>query len=49
MHVLVVEIGNLRDPFAVSALKGAMIVGHVPHRISMICSMFLQLASNIDS
>ena len=42
------EIGNLRDPFAVSVLKGATIVGHVPHRISAICSMFLQLGGSID-
>ena len=39
------EVGNLRDP---SVLKGATIVGHVHCRISVICSMFLQLGSNIN-
>ena len=42
------ETGNLRDPFAVSVLKGATIVCRVHHRISVIYSMLLQLAVNID-
>ena len=36
------ELGNLRDPFALSLVKGTTIVGHVPRKISTICSMFLR-------
>jgi len=35
------ETGNDFDCFAVSVMKDAVIVGHVPRRISSICSMFL--------
>ena len=42
------ELGNPRDPFAVSVLKESTIVGHVPRKISAICSMFLQTGGTID-
>ena len=32
------ELGNLRNPFAISLLKGTNIVGHVLCKISAICS-----------
>ena len=35
------ETGNISDPFAVSMLKDGVIVGHVPRKISSICSLFL--------
>ena len=35
------ETGNISDPFAVSVLKDGVIVGHVPRKISSICSLFL--------
>ena len=43
------ELGNPRDPFTVSVLKGSTIVGHVPRKISAICSMFLQTCGTIDA
>lgn len=42
------ELGNLRDPFAVSVLNESTIIGHVPRKISVICSMFLQTGGTID-
>ena len=42
------ELGNLRDPFAVSLLKGTTIVSHVPCKISAICAMFLQTGGTIN-
>ena len=37
------EIGNSHDPFAVSVITTAStIVGHVPRRISSVCSVFLR-------
>lgn len=36
------EPGNSRDPFAVSIIKTSTIVGHVPRKISSVCSLFLQ-------
>ena len=35
------ERHNLHDPFAVSVLKDADVVGHVPRKISTICYVFL--------
>ena len=42
------ELGNLKDLFTMSVLKGSTIVGHVPRKISVICSMFLQTGGTID-
>ena len=36
------ETANRYDPFAVAVTKNDTIVGHVPRRISAICSMFLR-------
>ena len=36
------ETGNAFDPFAVCVKKDAKVVGHVPRKISAICSIFLQ-------
>ncbi len=36
------ETVNHRDPFAVPVLKDEVIVGHVPRKISSICSIFLR-------
>ena len=35
------ERHNLHDPFAVSVLKDADVVGHIPRKISTICYVFL--------
>ena len=36
------EVGNRSDTFAVAVIKGGDTVGHVPRRISSICSIFLR-------
>ena len=36
------ESDNREDPFAVAVRKGSDTVGHVPQKISCICSLFLQ-------
>ena len=36
------ELFNASDPFAVAVVKGATTVGHVPKKISTICSLFLR-------
>ena len=41
------ETGNTSDPFAVGVLKDGVIVGHVPRKISSICSLFLQRRGSI--
>ena len=41
------ESGNFRDPFAVAVKKNSDIVGHVPRRISSVCSMFLHRGGSI--
>ena len=44
------EIGNISDPYAVAVLKpeSSQVVGHVPRKISAICSLFLDLRGTID-
>ena len=41
------EIGNVADPFAVAIVKSGAIVGHVPRRISSVCSVFLRRNGSI--
>ena len=41
------ELGNPRDPFAVSVIKESTVVGHLPHKIFAICSMFLHTSVTI--
>lgn len=37
------ELGNLEDPYAVAVVKDDdIVVGHIPRKISMMCSMFLK-------
>ena len=36
------EPGNIEDPHAVAILKDNIVVGHVPRKISTMCSMFLR-------
>ena len=35
------ESGNSHDPYAVAIKKGSLVVGHVPRKISAVCSLFL--------
>ena len=41
--------GNVRDPYAVAVIKSesSTIVGHVPRKISAICSLFLRKGGSI--
>ena len=41
------EAGNTFDPFAVAVMRGTIVIGHVPRRISSICSLFLQNEGSI--
>lgn len=41
------ELDNLRDPFAVAVVKSRQTVGHVPKKISSVCSLFLQHGGSI--
>jgi hypothetical protein len=41
------EPDNLRDPFAVAVVKSRQTVGHVPKKISSVCSLFLQHGGSI--
>ena len=42
------ETGNSHDPFSVKVIKSAMIVGHLPKRISSTCSLFLHMGESIS-
>ena len=35
------------DRYAVAVMKDAMLVGHLPRKISLICSLFLRRGGNI--
>ena len=41
------ETGNAFDPFAVSVIKRGNVVGHVPRKISAICSLFMRRGGTI--
>ena len=41
------EGGNREDPFAVAVQKSSATVGHVPRRISCVCSLFLRRGGTI--
>ena len=36
------ENGNRADPFAVAVVKNGVTVGHIPRKISSVCSLFLR-------
>ena len=36
------EDGNRANPFAVAVVRGEAIVGHVPKKISSVCSLYLR-------
>jgi hypothetical protein len=41
------EQNNREDPFTVALKKGVEIVGHVPHVVSCVCSLFLHQHGSI--
>ena len=36
------EDGNRVDPFTVTVVRGDTVIGHVPRKISSICSLYLR-------
>ena len=42
------EVGNSHDPMAVAVKKGSNVVGHVPRKISAVCSIFLRRGGTIN-
>ena len=45
--ILQEETDNLMDPYAVAVIKDRVAVGHIPHTILTLCSMFLARGGNI--
>ena len=41
------EVNNLHYPFSVAVKKDSIIVGHVPRKVSAICSLFLKRGGSI--
>ena len=41
------EIGNPNDPYAVSVTKGGEVLGHIPHKISRMCAVFIRNGGRI--
>ena len=39
------ENENPHDPYAVAVKKGSLVVGHVPRKISAVCSLFLRIGT----
>ena len=39
------EVGNRVDVFAVAVMRGETVVGHVPKKISSVCSLYLRQSS----
>ena len=43
------EVGNIHDPYAVSMVhEFGIVVGHVPRKISAVCSLFLLRGGSIN-
>ena len=36
------EMGIIHDPFVVSVIKNHIVIGHLPKKISSVCSFFLR-------
>ena len=41
------ELDNPNDSYPVRILKGTQVVGHVPHKISRMCGIFLRISGII--
>ena len=41
------ETGNWHDPYAVGTLSDGRVIGHVPRKISSVCSIFIQHSGSI--
>ena len=42
------EPSNVHDPYAVVVVRSSIIVGHVPRKLSSICSIFIQKGGTIS-
>ena len=42
-----IEDENLFDPYAVAIKKGSEVIGHVPHKISAACFLFLEMSGTL--
>uniref|UniRef100_A0A1X7UX22 Uncharacterized protein n=1 Tax=Amphimedon queenslandica TaxID=400682 RepID=A0A1X7UX22_AMPQE len=42
------ETSNLHDPYTVATVKDGVTVGHVPHKISALCSLFPRRQGSIS-
>ena len=40
------EDGNRFDPFAVAVCNGDIVIGHVPRKISSVCSLYIRRGGN---
>ena len=43
------ENGNHADPFAVAIVKSGVTVGHIPWKISSVCSLFTSLMTTLGT
>ena len=43
------ELHNAADRYSVAITKGGVVFGHLPHKISRLCSLFLRRGGTIDS
>ena len=41
------EDGNRFDPFAVAVCNGDIVIGHVPRKISSVCSLYIHRGGEI--
>ena len=41
------EVGNRHDPYAIAVKKDELVVGHLPRKISCICSIFIRRGGKI--
>ena len=41
------EEDNAHDPYAVAVLKSATVVGHLPRKVSTLCSLFIRRGGTI--
>ena len=39
------EVDNRHDPYAIAVKKDELVIGHLPHKISCICFIFIRRGS----
>ena len=42
------ELGNAKDKYAVAVKKDATVIGHLPRKISRVCSLFLRQGESVQ-